>query len=509
VIGVNTNQPRTTITQCRFLGAKVWNTGSYGVIELCSFENCPKQAIHVAGTGDHRIVNNHFKNILTYWRDTDRTITGGTLGGAIEIVGPRTFFQGNNLNGVGSASPDASSGYTIGVWLWSASHCVIDGNYVTDVRNDEQAVPSAAAQGILLFGGAGDGAPGGVTDCQYNTISNNTIYDCEGEGITLFGNVGSGEVIFNTVTGNTVKNCRKNGIELYDTGGPNTVSDNTVTGTGTTGFGPQVDAGESRNGIHLYGYPGKPGCPDTTISGNVVQGNYQCGIKIEKSSGCTVIGNICKDNNAGRAAEGGSLWAGIQIMNTSLNVSVIGNISNNILGADGNQAFGLSIEADPDTSTVRAIGNHFNTNRNAEIENPDKMTTVGMVNTVTNATVAFAGVSTGVTYSSRTIRWTLIGGLVFFFLDIRLSSRGTHAAGAAATITGLPFMEGGFGAQPLAVSYAENFTGLGGAIAAHVSPSASTIHLHHWSGGAGTIGLSWSNFTDTSKIRISGFYQRA
>jgi hypothetical protein len=118
----------------------------------------------------------------------------------------------------------------------------------------------------------------------------------------------------------------------------------------------------------------------------------------------------------------------------------------------------------------------------------------------------FGGASTGITYTTRTGRYTRIGNVVYWAVHIALTSKGT--ATGAATIAGLPFTS--INSAPnatSAVGLAENITLPEGADwACGVIFNNSTEITLRASGNISNINLTNTNFANNSGLRMEGFY---
>lgn len=120
----------------------------------------------------------------------------------------------------------------------------------------------------------------------------------------------------------------------------------------------------------------------------------------------------------------------------------------------------------------------------------------------------FGGATTGITYSTQVGRYVRIGSLVFYQLNLILSSKGT--ATGAATITGLPFTilnTSGTSCFTTAgywvsISFTANYHTV------NIQPSVGTTTLTLLQAGDNT-GLAFladTNVANTSQIQASGFY---
>lgn len=118
-------------------------------------------------------------------------------------------------------------------------------------------------------------------------------------------------------------------------------------------------------------------------------------------------------------------------------------------------------------------------------------------------TYTAGGVSTGVTYITRTGFYTKIGRVVTFTLRVSLSSAGS-ASGAVA-YGGLPFT---VGSSDFAVSigFVNNFSGLTGALMALANNGTASAGLRQ-SSATGASVITQANITNTADIIISGSYE--
>lgn len=115
--------------------------------------------------------------------------------------------------------------------------------------------------------------------------------------------------------------------------------------------------------------------------------------------------------------------------------------------------------------------------------------------------LVFGGAKVGITYSSTTGTYTKIGNVVFITLDFTLTSKGTSVGNAS--INGLPFTVG-------SITFA--------APTAYFSNMATSVnHCHRFEGTTTSISLAKqdgtivnrlvdTDFTDTSRLVITGFY---
>jgi len=119
--------------------------------------------------------------------------------------------------------------------------------------------------------------------------------------------------------------------------------------------------------------------------------------------------------------------------------------------------------------------------------------------------LAFGGSSVGITYTFRAGAYTKVGNLIFFTLDVSLSSKG--AAAGVATITGLPFTQStGFpaGSAPVVSIIVRNVTFTG--YAAAFFAGLTSIGIYQVSSPAGFAPLDNTTFANNSEVLITGFY---
>lgn len=113
--------------------------------------------------------------------------------------------------------------------------------------------------------------------------------------------------------------------------------------------------------------------------------------------------------------------------------------------------------------------------------------------------VTFGGGNTGITYSNQIGKYTKIGRVVYIYVYISLTAKGTSTG--AALVTGLPFTTSTDGTM---VNYQPNkSTFIGQTKGAIIS---NTIGLFQVSEAGVESQLTDANFTDISQIRVGGFY---
>ena len=118
-------------------------------------------------------------------------------------------------------------------------------------------------------------------------------------------------------------------------------------------------------------------------------------------------------------------------------------------------------------------------------------------------TLTFGGGSTGITYTTQVGDYYRIGELVWIVIYIVLSSKGSSTGDAA--FSNLPF------AIDTTYPYTFSLAGLGGTITytgdvIGLSASSTTIVFSNLATGTTATNLTDAAFTNTTDIKISGFY---
>ena len=116
-------------------------------------------------------------------------------------------------------------------------------------------------------------------------------------------------------------------------------------------------------------------------------------------------------------------------------------------------------------------------------------------------TLAFGGLSTGITYSAQTGSYIKIGASFWFQTTVQLTSKGT--ATGAATMGGLPFSNNVQSNTPVCVAGFSNFAGL--TSNPFGTETGTTISLFD-SGATAQTALDDTNFTNTSIWRTTSSY---
>lgn len=192
----------------------------------------------------------------------------------IEAFGSESTLSGNDITG-------CSTGITVAD---GASNYTISDNTITD----------GSGRGISVFSGSTD-----AHTLENNTVSNN------GSGIVLSG------ADDNTLTGNTLTDNTYNGIWLNDGAGSptgNDIEDNTVS---NNGFG----SGSPYRGIYLSS------ATNTQVVNNDINDNAARGISVYDSSNTVINANTLEDNGKGMDY----IYSGILVWGDSENTTIKNN----------------------------------------------------------------------------------------------------------------------------------------------------------------------------------------
>ncbi len=117
----------------------------------------------------------------------------------------------------------------------------------------------------------------------------------------------------------------------------------------------------------------------------------------------------------------------------------------------------------------------------------------------------FGGTTTGITYTTQVGQYKQIGNIVYFYINILLSSKGS--ATGVATITGLPVTTNG-SSQVTAIGSWSNITltALYTTVGCNNSASSTTLNLIQNGSAQATTTISNTGFANTSALIFNGFY---
>jgi hypothetical protein len=113
--------------------------------------------------------------------------------------------------------------------------------------------------------------------------------------------------------------------------------------------------------------------------------------------------------------------------------------------------------------------------------------------------ITFGGANTGITYSSQTCQYAVIGRQGFLDIDYTLSSKGsaTGQAGFQMPAVANAVLPGGSGI----ISFAGSVVGLFGPLTGVVNQTSSVMNFFQWQPPGGTVGVTDANFQNTTRIK--------
>jgi parallel beta-helix repeat protein len=274
--------------------------------------------------------------------------TGGNSD--IEIVGGR--LQGNSANETAGNCIDwvkVNDGRIIDVEVEAAKEY---GIYLNTCARNEIAfcnVHNNTKIGILLIADSDrnqvhdnivyDNTQSGICihTSSFNTVNDNTSVSNDEAGIVSFCSAAK-DAAGNIFDSNILESNLNEGLKLYADGGnkvgQNVISNNLIRTNSWHG----ITLGGSVSGAtHYY-------CYNTTITGNNIQYNSQCGIMLDPVRGATITGNMIGNN--GQGAGGAATQEGIYIQNDPASASgceritIVGNRIFDIQGT-ATQTYGI------------------------------------------------------------------------------------------------------------------------------------------------------------------------
>lgn len=125
-------------------------------------------------------------------------------------------------------------------------------------------------------------------------------------------------------------------------------------------------------------------------------------------------------------------------------------------------------------------------------------------------TVSFGGASVGVTYAFQVGNYRLVGGMVFFSLDVLLSSKGSSTG--ALRIGGLPYAinaawpTAGFNAGPVSLVRVNFSGGTPGYCIFNYIPGSTTLGIFDIATSSVLQNITEGSVVNNSEIACSGFY---
>lgn len=265
-----------------------------------------QNAIDLADPGNDIWVKNgtYYENVfinktvnLTGQSQEGVVINGGGSGNVVNITANAVRMTDFSITNSGNATVDA------GVVIDNVQNCYIanttikDNNigiYLETSSNNTittSQISSNDVHGINL-----------VTNCNYNTIHNNTLNLNGDSGIFVDGDLGA--CINNTITNNTANSNSDKGIVLYESCNSNTLANNTCNMNAYYGIYLESSSSNtitnntcdsnSYNGIYLTAFSNSNMLDNNTCDSNIING-----IRLYNLVGNTLVNNTCSNNNRG------------------------------------------------------------------------------------------------------------------------------------------------------------------------------------------------------------------
>lgn len=243
------------------------------------------------------------------------------VGAFVDIGSKVVSFVGNTID-----HPDITWPSSAAINVYDADHVSITGNSIT-----------ASKTGVFIQTGA-----------QFNTISNNTIYDCGEAGIKLDNSTNT------VVEGNTIYSPGLYGIWLTTNNNFTTIANNVINGAGWDGirldnmssitFSGNIVIGSGGSGFYVTSCSWLRFIGNQCLNNNTGNDANSSGFRISNSSGCQFIGNsafdtqVTKTQNYGIKEEGTSaanFYIGNYLSANKLGESIFVGTSNSYIGAPG------------------------------------------------------------------------------------------------------------------------------------------------------------------------------
>jgi hypothetical protein len=119
--------------------------------------------------------------------------------------------------------------------------------------------------------------------------------------------------------------------------------------------------------------------------------------------------------------------------------------------------------------------------------------------------ITFGGGNTGIAYATKGGTYTRIGNTVFFTITLILTAKGSSTG--ALLVTSLPITSSNTSNFPVTLSLHNVTAGVGDShVHGSVQANNTTIRLYKYSAG-GQVQFTDADLTDTSEIRLSGYYR--
>lgn len=122
--------------------------------------------------------------------------------------------------------------------------------------------------------------------------------------------------------------------------------------------------------------------------------------------------------------------------------------------------------------------------------------------------IAFGGVSTGITYTTQTGRYTLMAGICFVTIHIALSSKGAAVGNAEVTLPGAASASG-FPRLPVIYVSQNNATTAWSSLIGTPSTSVATLYRNQSITPGAAIVVTDAALTNTTEFIVQGFYYTA
>ena len=249
------------------------------VVEGCTITGCVRQGISLIAGTKVRILHNKIMNI-----------TGSSPGAGIDVEPDNsTLDLVNDVLIQGNAIDDVESGIIVTTAVQVETSVTIDANHIRNARGG-----ASGGHGVRLLDGQGD------------RITNNTIEECDSDGIYVAG-ASYAEVIGNTVRNRTTARqastypihlagtgafvVANNGVEVTATSDSHGIVADTSAQIGTISGNVVLMGGQNRNAIGLFD------TLDIAVTGNMLYNSGATGIGINvdysaaNASGHVITGN--------------------------------------------------------------------------------------------------------------------------------------------------------------------------------------------------------------------------
>jgi len=157
-------------------------------------------------------------------------------------------------------------------------------------------------------------------------------------------------------------------------------------------------------------------------------------------------------------------------------------------------------------SFVISAGNVLGTNNVLRISTAGQVTFPLLAGISFIPTLQFGGASTGITYAGQAGLYYQFGNLVFYRLNINITSKGT--ATGSASIAGIPVASGLSGNLNTCVAFFQNITLTANytSVIVQNGTSNNSVSILQQGSGQAIVALDDTRFTNTSLVYVSGFF---